>query len=226
MIWAFERLADLAALRQAFRRIQAHLLEFWLFVDDPGLVGKSWRGLLAANGRFLRALLPPLVVLSAALAPVFLLLDARYGTAPLPVGRPAVVTVALERPTASPSLGVPDGVALESPPVRVPAVGEVSWRIRPLRALSGELRCRIAGAEVEKAVEAGSGHRWVAPRRTRSLAGWLLHPGEARLETGVVRSIEIGYPAAAVTLFGIKAHWSLWFFGFSLAGAILGARLW
>jgi hypothetical protein len=226
MMWAFGRLANRAALSGSFNRIQAHLLEFWLFVDEPSLVWQSWRGLLAANSRFLWALAGPLAILSAASVPLLLLLDTRYGLAPLPVGKPAVVTVTMEHLTPPPSLDVPEGVLLESAPVRIPGAHEVSWRIRPVRALSAALHCRIGGNSMEKGVEAGSGYRCISPRRTRSLAGWLLHPAESRLAPGAVRSIEMDYPSATVSLFGVAAHWSVWFLGFSVAGAILGSRLW
>ena len=60
MTWIFRRAANGPAIRAAMNRIQAHLLEFWLFVDEPRAIWKSWKGLLAANARLLGRLLVPL----------------------------------------------------------------------------------------------------------------------------------------------------------------------
>ena len=98
LMWAFRRMADVAGIGRAAARIQAHLLEFWLFVDEPSLVWKSWRGLLGANARFLRLLLVPLVVLSIPMVPAWFVLDALYGNAPLVVNQPALVTAGVGAP--------------------------------------------------------------------------------------------------------------------------------
>lgn len=223
-MWAFRRTAEVDAIRQTINRIQAHLLEFWLFVDEPSLLWKSWSGLLMANARFLRLLLPPLVILSVPMAPIFFLMDAFYGTAPLPVDKPALVTLAINQPL-DPVLEAPDGISIESPPVHVTSERQVSWRIRPLRPLSGQLQWLIAGAKVTKSVEAGPiGPRLVSRKRTRSLIELVRYPTEARLSSGPVDWIEVSYPATSVSLLGLEAHWSIWFFAFSLLGAVLAPK--
>jgi hypothetical protein len=139
--WVIGRFANGPAIRAAANRIQAHLLEFWLYADEPRAIWKSWQGLLAANVRLLGLLFVPILILSIPSAPLFILLDATYGTSPLAVGKAAVVTFAWDgsvRPI--PDLVAPEGIAVETRPLRVASVHEVSWRIRPLRAMSGELR--------------------------------------------------------------------------------------
>ena len=42
-IWIFRRVANGPAIQAAVNRIQAHLLEFWLFVDEPRAIWKSWK---------------------------------------------------------------------------------------------------------------------------------------------------------------------------------------
>ncbi len=140
-IWLFRRLTGRAALRAAVNRIQAHLLEFWLFADEPATVWKSWRGLLAANARLLRLLLVPLAAISVPMVPLFFWLDTTYGRAPLPAGRPIVVTAGFRAPLdAPPALTPPAGIAIDGPPVRVPTRREVSWRLIPHRPVSANLR--------------------------------------------------------------------------------------
>jgi hypothetical protein len=213
-LWAFRRLADVAALGQSVNRIQAHLLEFWLFVDEPAQVGRSWRGLLAANGRFLRLLLVPLVVLSIPATPLWFVLDAAYGNAPLPVNQPALVTLKLRRPEEAPELRAPAGIAVELPPVRVFSQREVSWRILPRRALSAKLEWTVAGSRLEKPIAAGEHAPWFLWKRTWFLAG-----------AGPAEWIEVSYPPAGVAALGLEAHWAVWFLGFSLVGLLLARRI-
>lgn len=220
--WVFRLFSRGRGLRQAANRIQAHLLEFWLFVDEPALVWKSWRGLLAANARLLRVVLVPLVILSVPMVPLFYCMDSSYGHSPLAVGSPALVTIAVNQPLdrLSPVLTAPDGLAIESPPVRVFSSRQVSWRIRPLHAMSGTLRCALGGSTVEKSVYAGPGFRRLSRRRSRSILDLVRYPAEAPLTAGPVEWIEVCYPSAAVRLCGVEAHWSVWFIAFSLLGAV------
>jgi len=228
VMWVFRRAADGEAVRATVNRIQAHLMEFWLFVDEPWLVWKSWKGLLVANARLAGLLLVPLVILSVPMAPLFFCLDGFYGSAPLLVGQPAVVTVGINQPldglSAPPVLKAPEGMSVESPPVRVFSQGQVSWRIRPQRPLSGKLEVAVAGTTVEKSVEAGQGLRYLSKKRTRSLVELVRYPTEARLEAGPVDWIEVSYPPASVRFLGLEAHWSVWFMAFSLLGAVLSPR--
>jgi hypothetical protein len=209
-LWAFQRLADRAALGRTINRIQAHLLEFWLFVDEPGEVWKSWRGLLAANGRFLRLLMVPLVVLAIPSTPLLFFLDACYGNAPLPVNQPALVTLKLNQPREAPDMTAPEGISIDGPPVRAFSQAEVSWRIRPQRAVSGTLEWIVAGGKVEKYIAAGEGAGPILWKRSWFPAG-----------AGPIDWIEVSYPSASVALLGLETHWSVWFVGFSLLGALL-----
>jgi hypothetical protein len=222
MIWVFRWTADTEALRTAANRIQAHLMEFWLFVDEPWLVWKSWKGLLIANARLIGLLAVPVVILSVPMTPLFFCLDAWYGSSPLRVGEPAVVTAAVNGPAV---LKAPEGMLVESPPVRIFSQHEVSWRIRPLRPLSGELQLTAGGATVNKSVEAGQGLRYLSRKRTRSLLELVRYPTEAPLTAGPVSWIEVDYPAASVPFLGFEAHWSVWFIAFSLVGAVALGRL-
>jgi len=140
------------------------------------------------------------------------------------VGKPSVVTIGMDRPlellSPIPQVNVPDGISLESPPVRVFSQRQVSWRIRPLRPVTGEIRWLLEGRHIAKSVVAGEGFRYHARRSTRSLWEVLRYPAE-RLPPGQVEWIEIDYPPADLGLPGLETHWSIWFAAFSMLGAIL-----
>lgn len=217
----FRRFADSAAIRAEGRQIHAHLLEFWLFVDEPALVLHTWKRLLTAQARLLRALFFPILILTVPMAPLFLWLDSFYGHAPLSVGQAALVTIGMNAKLPAPQIEAPGGIRVESPPVHVGALDEVSWRVRPEAPLSGRILFRSGQQTVEKTIRAGSGSVWLCPRRSRSPLDWVRYPWEPSLPAGPIEWVEVSYPAANVAVFGLEAHWSGWFVLFSCAGAVL-----
>jgi hypothetical protein len=104
--------------------------------------------------------------------PIFVCLDASYGTSLLQVNRPALVTLQfdapLERVSALPQLQAPPGIAVETPPVRIQSRRQVGWRIRPLRPLSGKLQWTAGGHAWDKNVAPGTGLALHSCRRSRS----------------------------------------------------------
>ena len=133
-----------AAVRAAGKRLQADLLEMRLYSSEPALMWRAQKALLRDNVRWLALMLPPALILGLPLAWLFIQLDGIYGRNPLPVGGVAVVTVQLKRALdpadAAATLQAPPGIAVEPPPVRVIARRQISWRIRALRPVRGNLR--------------------------------------------------------------------------------------
>src|SRR4030095_6472126 len=184
-MWIFRRTANGPAILSMVKRIQAHLLEFWLFVDEPRAIWKSWKGLLAANGRLFRLVSVPFLLVSIPSVPLFLMLDAFYGTSPLRVGKRAGVPLAFAGPPGSvPNLRAPDWISVESPPVRVSSLREVSWRIRPMRPLSGELQWVGGGTKESRRIPAGDG---------LTVFGWKVHWSVWFLAFSVVGAIGVGH---------------------------------
>jgi len=192
----FRRLSDATELRLALNRIVAHLYELRLFLDEPVLVFQAQRDLVRENLRLLRVVAPPSAILVAPFALLFVGLDAFYGHAPLVVGESAIVTVQFTR-SAEVRLIAPGGVEVETPPVHVAAMNQVSWRIRPARALSDDLQFQLNGAELTKSITAGAGVHCLFERR------FVKFP----FHNSAVAWIEIGYPTARICGF----PWLAWF---------------
>ena len=224
MLWVFGRTSNQAAIRRAKNRLQAHLYELRLFTDEPRLVWQAQRGLLAANLRYIGLMLVPALVLTVPMVLVFAQLESFYGLAPLPPGRDALLTMHLSGPldpqAPPPVLQVPAGIAVESPAVRVLGEREVSWRIRPLRSVSGVIRVLLPGAVVEKTIQAGASPQYVSGRRVSALSDLIWHPAERRLPDGPVDWIEIQYPAASVHWLGLDLHWLIWLMLLSMLTAL------
>ena len=151
-------------------------------------------------------------------------LESFYGRAPLPLAREAIVTMGMapswDPRSPAPQLAAPTDVDVDGPPVRVVDAREVSWRIRPKSQCSGELRFIVDGQPVVKTIEAGSGRRYVPGRSVRSALEAIWHPAK-RVRTAHVEWIEIRYPGAALTIFGVGVNWLVWFFAVSMLSALL-----
>jgi hypothetical protein len=51
--------------------------------------------------------------------------------------------------------------------------------------------------------------------------GSLWDPAQPRIANDAVEWIEIGYPEAAQTAFGVRLSWLVWFFGISVVAALV-----
>jgi hypothetical protein len=225
MLWVFGRTSNQKAIQAAKRRIQACLYEMRLFTDEPALVWKAQVGLLSANARYLGLMLVPAAILTIPMVLLFAQLEAWYGMAPLPLGRATLVTVQMKTPldmaAAPPGLAGPPQIAIETPPVRVLAERQVSWRIRPQAPVSGVLRIGMPGGAVEKTIQAGAGRHYISDRRVSGLWDLIWHPAEPRLPAGNIDWIEIRYPAATIDWLGLDLNWLVWLVLFSMLGALL-----
>lgn len=214
-IFVFRRWSDRQAIQRTTNRMLAHVMEFRLFVDEPALILRAQRDLFAENWRLLLLLLRPSLILTI---PFLLLLgqmDAWYGHAPLRAGAAAIVTAQFR--TAHPAginLRVPQGIDVETPGVQVASLNQISWRIRPRVAASGEMH--LSGTDATKTIAAGEGVHYLSERRTSSLAPFLLHLNERRLADPSIAWIELRYPAARI----LRLHWLVWFLIVSIATGI------
>lgn len=207
--------SDPAAVRRAKGIAQAHLLEFRLFMDDPVLVLRAQRDLIVANLRFLKLMIRPFLWMLIPMGLLLAFLEAFYGHAPLRVGDAAIITAQVRNAAAPLIFQAPPEIAVETPPVHVIAERQVSWRIRPLRAVTTELRILDDGRVVTKRISAGRGMRFLSERRG-SLLSLLLYPTEPPLSDNEIQWIEIRYPPATI----LHVHWLVWFLAISAITAL------
>ena len=190
----FRTSAEISALVPIFRHMHALLLEFRLFFAEPAFIWKAQKALVRANFQLCASLLKPALIL--ALPMTWLMLQ--LGNEPLHVGEPAVVSA---RSSTELTIEAPPGIAVETEPVH--SQGLMFWRIRPLRAVSGDLRFRANGITLTKSVVAGDGSISLPLRRERFFFG--SHAG--------VEWLDVDYPEAS-------HWWMVWFLGACTAGAI------
>jgi hypothetical protein len=224
MLWVFAGCSDQAHIELAKRKLRAHLLAFRLFSDEPRLIFRSQKQLLIWNARYLALMLRPTLVMILPLAALLWHLDAIYGHRPLAPGETAIVTLQLApgedalRTLYSRQIYslTGEGVTVETPALRLPDMRQVLWRVRvagppPAEGPRGVTVWRYDFG-VPKTVQVGGGLQYLSKRLVTSRFDWLLYPAEPRLfDCPQYEGIEVEYPYADVSVFGIGMHWLIWF---------------
>ncbi len=227
-LWIFRHTTDQAAVRSTIKRVYAHLLEFRLFYDEPQLIWRAQKAIVRENLRFLLLLARPVLILTLPMAWLLIQLEAVYAYAPLAIGQPSVITAQINGQFApddvAATLQTPPEITVETEPVRSTADHQISWRIRPLRPVSGSLRLRFRNASIDKTIAAGARPIFLSRRRERSVLHYLLHPEEPPLGSGDIAWIEVDYPTTDVTIAGISLPWLAWFVLISTLSALIFAR--
>jgi hypothetical protein len=225
MLWVVGKTSNQAEMKAVKRKVYASLLELRVFADEPGVTWRAQKSLFLANFRYMGLALRPALVMAAPVALLLIHLEAFYGRAPLPLGREAVVTMTmsglLDSQKPAPQLEASAGVAVETPPVRVLDERQISWRIRPVSAGSGQLRFTVDGQPVTKAIESGPAQRFVPGRSVSSMLAALWNPDQKRIPSPAVEWIEIRYPEAWIEVFGLRLNWLIWFLIVSMISALL-----
>jgi hypothetical protein len=220
-MYVFRRWSDQHALRTTTNRMLAHLMEFRLFVDEPTLVMRAQRDLFAENWHLLKLLARPSLILIIPSIILLAQMDACYSRAPLKIGDAAVVTVQFKNTGAAANSGVvlkaPAAIKVETPGVRIVSMNQISWRIRPSAAGSGELLVIEPEHAITKSIAAGSGVHYLSQRRVGSVPEFLLHLNERSLVDSSIASIEVVYPSATI----LHLHWLVWFLLVSTGTAIV-----
>ena len=218
MLWVFLRLSDQQRIRRAKSMIDADIIALSLYRGSPGVLPQILKSLFLRNLGYVRLSLKPLLILCIPCAIMLVQLQNRYGYRPLEVGEAALVVVTgagedlLKRPGAIVLAG-DAGVTIETPPVRIPALRKVVWRVRAIRNGSHSLEVTAGGKALSKQIIVGPTWTVLSLSRTADgFPGGLLHPGEPTLDPGVgVLTISVAYPELGLRLVGFHLHWLVWF---------------
>jgi hypothetical protein len=224
MLWVFRKTSNQERMKLVKRRVYASLLELRVYADEPGVAWRAQKSLFAANLRYMGLALKPALWMAVPVALLLVHLESFYGRAPLAVANDAVVTMGMAASwnpqSAAPALAAPAGVDIVGPPVRVVDAREVSWRVRPTAECSGELRFTVGGQAVTTAIETGARPRYVPGKSVRSQLDAVLNPG-GPIAAPEVEWIEVRYPDASLSIFGLSMNWLVWFFIVSMLSALL-----
>lgn len=223
MAAVFRFTSDPRAIRRAKDQLQAGLLAVRIYQDQLGIVLRSYARIGRGSLDYLRRSFVPLAVMLLPLAVILAQLDVRLGYASPRAGDKFLVKVRTARqiPLDQVALEVPDGLALDVPPVRIAEEREIAWRIRAEREGRFTLRVLASGQAFEKQMVVSRDLAALPAARVEgALRQTLFYPGESALGSGApVESIEIGYRRRQIEVAGYEISWPLPFFVLSLAAA-------
>jgi uncharacterized membrane protein (DUF106 family) len=207
--------SDQRRLNAVKRSIQACLFEIRLFNDDARAMWRAVAEIFRHNLAYLRLSMAPLLWMAIPLGLLLAQLQSHYGYRGLDVGQQTLVTVRLkDAPAADPVLTAPRGIRIETPAVRIPALGEAAWRIVADEPGDYELALSISGRTFTKTVRVSNAIVRRSPvRPDPGFLSQLRHPAEPPLPAdSAVESIAVTYPRRDIGVLGARAHWLIVFF--------------
>ena len=192
----------------------AAYLKILLLIGLAGGLG----GALRANLGYLRYTALPLLVV---IAPVVLLLihmDLRFSREPLAPGEAATVGLRYSAPDSVPAPGGREpellasaGLRVETPALRIPRLGEVSWRVRASAEGPQQLTFRLGetGSFTKDVVVASERPlvRLSGMRPGTQPLGGILHPGETPIDAPGIAAVTVDYPPRSFEFLGLRWHW-------------------
>jgi hypothetical protein len=221
----FPYVSNQDTMRRIKNRIQAHLLEVRLFPDQLGIVSRAYGHLLRLTAIYLTYNLKPLAVLLLPLVILMVQLDLRFSRVPLATQDSFILKAKLVDPGAldSDSLRLPKGLTLTAPPVNVPALQEVNWRIRADQYGVFLPAVVVAGQTFAKQVVVSKEITPLPVERTRaSVVEWFLNPVEQPLpRSGPLRSLEVNYAPRSIDLGYFATNWLVFFLVVSLVSGLI-----
>jgi len=187
MLFIYKKVSNQDGIRRVKNRLKANLLEIRLYQNDLRTQLRSQKELLSANFQYLLYNLKPLLVM---IVPIFLLLaqlNLWFASRPPAPGETFLLkarfmkTVNLEQLRLD--LEAPEGLLVETPPVRIIDEGEVSWRLKVTGPVREPLVIQVNGQRYQKQIPTGKGRlsRVSTVRVKRNLWQELLYAGERPL---------------------------------------------
>ncbi len=198
-------------------KMKGHMLEVWLFRHDLTAVLKAqYRTLLNAT-KYMMISMKAFVILMIPLIFVMIQIQSRYGYEPLEPSQSTILKITYADPISLESmdarLEVPDAVVVETPPLRIPEVGEIDFRISASEPGLHTLVVKVGEGQTSKTLYVGEVGKAISPERSRGWFQRLLHPAETGIETDKLSSIVVVYPQKTLSFWGMSLHW-IWPFLF------------
>ncbi len=226
MLIIFRFTSNQEGIRRIKNRIKAYFLEARLYNDDLGLVFAAQKNILKNTLAYMRYSLTPMLFLIIPVVLIMIQLSLWFDRHPLHAGDSAMVTVTYgdhESFNEGVVLHAPEGIEIETPPVRIPEKREVVWRVKARENGSFDLTFSNNPDVVTKRVTVSDGLKRLSVRRVApGLYQQLLHPAETSIPPATgIESIEISYPFITYSFLGWSIHWLVIFFVVSIAAGFL-----
>jgi uncharacterized membrane protein (DUF106 family) len=222
MLIIFRYTSNQEGIKKSKAKVSAYILEMRLFNHDLGKMLAALGKTLAANILYLRYMLVPLVVIIIPVLIVLIQVSYIYENRPLRPNEHAVVKAVLKHgfPVVETHvlLQVPDDIIIETPALRIKSSNEVDWRISARKHGVYHIDFMVKGKLFEKNLHVNNELTALSTKRAdSSFYAFLLNHSEPELpHDSPFVSLQIMYPDRNLSIMGLKLHWIIWFFIFSV----------
>jgi hypothetical protein len=227
LIFIFKAVSNQRRIKETRDQFKARILEMRIYQDNIVLIHKALFKALATNVTYLRVSLWPILVLIAFVFVIFVQLDERYGRRHLETADQALLTVSLKdglNPMTTPfQLRAGEGLAVDSPPVRSAALGQIYWRIKATSQGTHSLGVTVFDKTYDFPVRAEVSNGPIGHvRGPGSIFNPLIYPSLPRIPAdSPLKAVELRYPSADYPLLVWRTHWLVVFIVFSFIGALI-----
>jgi uncharacterized membrane protein (DUF106 family) len=229
MVVLFGYTSDQKAIGVAKDQLKAHLLAVRLYRDQIPVVMGSYGKILRGTGRYLKLAFKPLLYVIIPIILLMVQVDRYLGQTPIPANAPFLLTVQLDGSDAlnGVTLDLPPEIMMTAPPVHIPAMNEIVWRLAASKEGKYEVKIAAAGQSVAKSVCVGSEPARISAVRLRGQF-WerMFSSAEPALpENGPFESISINYPDRTIEIAGYGMNWIWLFFILSMVAGFIFKEL-
>lgn len=187
------------AIRRTRNRLLARTLELLMFQHDLRVSFTACGRILIANAAYLVQFLRPMAVGLIPLLLIFVQMESWFDRRPLRIGEQSVFSLEIDPSKSvldqSIELQLPEMLAIDSPPVRIPSRNELAWRITATGAGNGWIDVISDGIKERKSVSTGDQLvRISQARESDGLPQQLFSPSEPPLDAGPMQRMLVSYP--------------------------------
>jgi uncharacterized membrane protein (DUF106 family) len=225
MLIIFRYTSNQVKIKAAKDKVKAHILEIRLYKDSPRIILRALGKILRFNANYMRHALLPVLFLFVPVVLILVNLNSRYNYRGIESGASFIVSATLvdQALLDEVSIRAPDGVTVETPPLRIAGRNEVDWRLRATGSGPSTINFVCQDQEEQKILLIGDRLQKIAPQKVEArFLKVLLNPAEKPLSAGSpFQSIRIAYPHRHNRILGIPMHWLVAFFILSLVFAFV-----
>ena len=223
----YKTISNQAQIKIKKRRIFGHFFGIYLSRDELGLIIREFIQVLRGIFLYLAYLFPPLLVV---IIPVLLLcaqIQVRYGYGNLHPGDKVNVTLSLAPEVnilrREIKLETSEGVAIQTPALRIKTLKEVTWRVEVKEPGDHTLTFTVGDTVLTKNLRALNQIDRIYPVTEQpSFLSILASPGDKTIPAGSsIISARIDYPEREISLLILQLHWTIAFLILTLAFGLL-----
>jgi uncharacterized membrane protein (DUF106 family) len=214
MLVIFRHTSNQKGIRETKDRIKAHLLEIWLFKDNPRIVLSAQKQLLFYNMKYMQHALRPMLFMLIPVAVILIQLDGWFGYEPLKIGDSAIISVKLSKDAknllSDISLESDGGLSIETSPLSIPEDSEIDWRVRAKAAGEHKIFLNVSGQKIMKEIIVAQDKLTRLSKVRVGSHFWdiFLNPGERPIDgNSPIQRIGINYRSRSIEIFGWRLYW-------------------